>query len=518
MRLVIVSLVLCLAATVSLATVSLAAENQPNIVFIFSDDHACQAVGCYGSVVNETPHIDRLARMGMRFDRCLVTNSICGPSRAVIQTGKYSHINGFFHNGNRFDGSQQTFPKLLRAAGYQTAVIGKWHLVTEPQGFDYWRVLPDQGRYYSPVFLTPEGREVVPGYATDVTTNMGLEWLASGRDTSKPFMLMLQHKAPHREWQPGPDHVGKFRDVQLPEPATLLDDHSGLTDAAKRATMRVYEDMRDVQDLKVFDATTPYGKQLFSLMSPAEQAAWRAAYDEENAEFLANKPIGEDRVRWNCQRYIKDYVNTVASVDDSVGRVLDYLEANGLADNTIVIYSSDQGFYLGEHGWYDKRFIYEESLRTPLVVHWPGVTEPGSVNKQIVSNLDFAPTLLAAAGVEVPDDMQGRSLAPLLAGESVDDWRTDFYYHYYEGPPAVHTVERHYGIVTDRFKLVHFYDLDQWELLDREQDPHEVTNFYGDPSYAEVQAQLAERLVELRQQFDVRTNEAVRNKTGPANR
>ncbi len=502
-------LLLALAALFFLSVAARAADSPPNIIFMFSDDHAYQAISCYGSQVNQTPNIDRLASEGMRFDRCVVTNSICGPSRAVIQTGKYSHKNGFFLNGNRFDGSQQTFPKLLQKAGYETAVIGKWHLETDPQGFDYWKVLPGQGRYYSPVFITPEGRETIPGYVTDVITDKSLEWLEEGRDKSKPFMLMLQHKAPHRAWEPGPAHVGDLAGVTLPEPATLLDDHSGLTQAASRATMRVLEDMREVEDSKVFDETSPHGRQLFKLMTPAEQEAWKAAYAKENAEFLANKPTGDERKRWNYQRYIKDYVKTIASVDDSVGRVLDYVEQNGLADNTIVIYSSDQGFYLGEHGWYDKRFIYEQSLRTPLIVRWPGVVEPGSVDEHLVSNVDFAETFLDVAGVEVPEDMQGASLVPILKGESVDDWRDAFYYHYYEGIKNTHTVGEHYGVVTDRFKLMHFYTLGEWELIDRAKDPHEINNVYGDPDYAEVQAELHTKLKELREQLGVKNNKPV---------
>lgn len=479
----------------------------PNILFIFSDDHAYQAVGAYGSVINETPNLDRLAADGVRFDRCYVTNSICGPSRACIQTGKYSHLNGFYKNGDRFDGSQQTFPKLLRAAGYQTAVVGKWHLASSPTGFDYWKVLPGQGRYYSPVFRTPEGTETLPGYTTDVITDEAINWLQNDRDPDQPFMLMVQHKAPHREWQPGPEHVGDLADVDVPEPATLFDNYANRSDAAKQATMRISEDMRLVQDLKVFEPDSQYGERLLGLMDDDARERWIAAYADENEEFEAANLEGDDLVRWKYQRYIKDYLRCIASVDDGVGRLLDYLERAGLADDTVVIYSSDQGFYLGEHGWFDKRFMYEQSLRTPLIAKWPGVTPAGRVEERIVSNLDFAETFLEIAGVTVPDDMQGRSLAPLLRGETPPDWRESFYYHYYEGPPAVHTVAKHYGVTDGRYKLIHFYDLDQWELFDLQTDPHELRSVYGQAEYADVQRRLNEELGRLRTELQVTSND-----------
>lgn len=483
------------------------AAQQPNILFIFSDDHAYQAISAYGSNRNQTPNIDRIANEGMRFDRCVVTNSICGPSRACILTGKYSHKNGFYVNGNVFDGSQMTFPKLLQGAGYQTALVGKWHLKSDPTGFDYWKVLPGQGRYYSPVFRTSEGREVMEGYATDVTTDEALAWLDKGRDQKKPFLLMLQHKAPHREWLPGPDHVSDFNGETLPEPETLFDEYRNRADAAKNATMRVADHMRPMEDLKVWPEGAEYVERQFRLMSPEAQAAWKAAYKEENDAYMQNPPTGDAKTHWNYQRYIKDYMRCIASVDDNVGRVLDYLDQNGLADNTIVVYSSDQGFYLGEHGWYDKRFMYEESFRTPLLVRWPGVVQPGSVEKRIVSNLDFAETFLDVAGVEIPADMQGASIAPLLRGEQPEDWRDAFYYQYYEGPPREHTVARHYGVATDRYKLIHFYDLDQWELFDLEDDPHEMISVFNDPTYAEVRAEMETKLADLRKQLEVTSDE-----------
>jgi arylsulfatase A-like enzyme len=503
----LLSAALLVLSSVIPTTVRAAETTQPpNIVFIFSDDHAYQAISAYGSNRNTTPNIDRLANEGMRFDRCVVTNSICGPSRACVLTGKYSHKNGFYDNRSRFDGSQQTFPKLLQNAGYQTAMIGKWHLVSDPTGFDHWMVLPGQGRYYSPVFNTPEGRIVKPGYVTDVVTDEALAWVES-RDKSKPFLLMLQHKAPHREWMPNAKHVATYEGTKFEEPETLFDDYRHRSDAAADATMRVGDDMRPMEDMKLWPKGAPFTKQQLKLMDPATRKAWTAAYAKENAAYMANPPKGDEKTRWNYQRYMRDYMACIASVDDNVGRVLDYLDEQGLADNTIVVYSSDQGFYLGEHGWYDKRFMYEQSFRTPLLVRWPGVTEAGSVEKRMVSNLDFAETFLDVAGVEISSDMQGASLAPMLRGEPVDNWRDAFYYHYYEGPPAVHTVARHYGVATDRYKLIHYYDLDQWELFDLEHDPHELMSLYNDPNYSEVRDDLEKKLAELRKELEVTSNE-----------
>jgi arylsulfatase A-like enzyme len=494
----------------SLVESSLASENeqQPNILFIFSDDHAYQAVGAYGSKVNKTPNIDRIARDGMRFDRCYVTNSICGPSRAVILTGKYSHKNGFYSNRTpRFDGSQTTFPKLLQHAGYQTAIIGKWHLVSDPTGFDHWDILPGQGRYYSPVFISEKGREVAPGYATDVTTDKALAWLEEDRDASQPFLLMVQHKAPHREWAPSPTHLNSFADRGIPEPETLFDDYSHRSSAAQDATMRIADHMSLDSDLKVFGPENQYGKRLFRLMSPEQQAAWKAAFDADNLAFLQSKLQGKELTRWKYQRYMRQYLSCVQSVDDSVGRLLDYLDKNGLADNTIVVYASDQGFYLGEHGWYDKRWMYEESLRTPFVVRWPGKVKPGSVENHIVSNVDFAETFLDAAGVDVPDDMQGRSLVPILSGNPPEDWRDTFYYHYYEGPPAVHTVAEHYGVTNGRHKLIHFHKLGEWELFDLKEDPNEMHSVYEEPEYAQVVQDMKKELARLRGELEVVTDE-----------
>jgi arylsulfatase A-like enzyme len=433
-----------------------AAGERPNILFIMSDDHAFQAISAYGSNRNTTPHIDRIAAEGIRFDRCYVTNSICGPSRATILTGKYSHKNGFYDNHSRFDGSQTTLPKLLQRAGYQTAIIGKWHLVTDPTGFDHWDILPGQGKYYRPDFITAQGTTAVPGYVTDITTRKALDWLREKRDPSKPFFLMVQHKAPHRRWEPAVDKLTMLKHGAIPEPTTLLDDYSHRGTAAKHAEMRIAQ-MIPTVDLKLWKSDDRDRKWLYGHMTPDERSAWEKHVDPRLSELQAANPQGDDRTRWFYQLYMQDYLGCVASVDDSVGALLDYFDEQGLADNTIVVYTSDQGFYLGEHGWFDKRFMYEESLRTPLVVRWPGVIEPGRVEERIVSNVDFAQTFLEAAGADAPVDMQGRSFVPHLRGDSPDEWRSSFYYHYYEGAEREHKVHKHEGVTNGRSKLIHFY-------------------------------------------------------------
>ncbi len=468
------------------------AAPRPNILFVFTDDHAPHAISAYGSRINQTPNIDRLAHEGMIFRNCFVTNSICAPSRAVILTGKHSHINGVIDNRVTFDNSQLTFPKLLQRAGYQTAIIGKWHLKVEPTGFDYWRVLVGQGTYYNPVFRTPEGRVKMTGYTTDIITDLALQWLESGRDKSRPFLLMYQHKAPHREWLPGPKHLHLYDDVQIPEPATLFDDYSHRTTAAAWATMTIARHMNDL-DLKLV---------LPAYLNQSQRAMIQAAYGPKNEAFRQAHLEGEAPVRWKYQRYIKDYLRCIASVDENLGRVLEYLDRSGLARNTVVIYNSDQGFYLGDHGWFDKRWMYEESLRMPLLVRWPGVVRPGSENCDLVQNLDFAETFLDIAGVPVPEQMQGRSLVPLLKGETPADWRKSIYYHYYE-LPGWHDVQRHEGVRTARYKLVHYYIIDEWELFDLEKDPDELRSVYDDPAYATVVKELKAELVRLRKQYRV---------------
>ena len=477
----------------TVAKTAAADKMPPNILFIFSDDLAFQAISAYGEKrqLLQTPNMDRIAKEGIRFDRCLVTNSICGPSRATILTGKYSHMNGFYNNSNStFDSSQQTYAKILQKSGYSTAVIGKWHLVTDPVGFDHWQILPGQGVYYNPP-MTRNGEKIKEtGYTTDVITDRSIEWLEN-RNKSKPFMLMAQHKAPHREWSPAIRHLGWDKDRVYPEPETLFDDFAGRSKAVSDHDMGIENTFTEL-DAKL---KTPGG------MTPEQLKEWNAYYEPRNEAYRKSPPTGKDLVRWRYNRYMHDYLGCVKAVDESVGKLLDYLDKEGLAENTIVVCTSDQGFYLGEHGWFDKRWIFEESLRSPMLVRWPGKTKPGSVSKDIVSLLDVAQTFLDVAGQPIPGDMQGRSLVPLLKGERPSNWRDSFYYHYYEYP-APHRVRPHYGVVTERFKLVHYYntDVDEWELLDREKDPLEVKNFYNDPAYADTVKKLHTELERLRKE------------------
>ncbi len=452
---------------------------RPNILFIFCDDLTCQSLSCYGENRHllDTPNIDRIAREGMRFDRCLVTNSICGPSRATILTGKYSHRNGFYNNTNcKFDGGQVTFPKLLQQAGYSTAMIGKWHLESDPTGFDYWKILPGQGLYYNPPMISKEGRVKTDGYATDVITDLSLEWLKN-RDKSKPFLLMSQHKAPHREWAPALRHLGWNNDQVFAEPETLFDDYSGRSLAISDHDMGLDRTFTNL-DAKLVPPSN---------MSEEQLKTWNAYYEPRNEAFRKANLQGRDLVRWRYQRYMHDYLGCVKAVDENVGRILDFLDAEKLADNTLLVFSSDQGFFLGEHGWFDKRWIFEESLRSPLLARWPGKIAAGATNENIVSLIDFAETFLDVAGLQPDSEMQGHSLLPLCKGEIPSDWRTSLYYHYYEFP-VPHRVRPHVGVITHRYKLVHYYkpDVDDWELLDREKDPLEVRNFYADPAYADT--------------------------------
>src|SRR5436190_14776277 len=485
------------ATVIALAAPAHAQSSKPNILLIFSDDHAAQAVGCYGSKLNRTPNLDRLAREGMRFTNCLCTNALCGPSRAVVLTGKYSHLNGFLKNGDKFDGSQQTMPKLLQAAGYQTAVIGKWHLESAPTRFDYSHILIGQGPYHNPPMIENGTKVSHTGYTTDIITDLTLDFLKNRRQPDKPFLVMYQHKAPHREWQPAARHFGLFKNATIPEPENLFDDYSGRGTAARKQEMMIARDLNDL-DLKL---TPPRN------LSADQLTSWQAAYQDENEEFKKANLTGADLVRWRYQRYMKDYLRCIAAIDDNVGRVLDYLDKSGLAGNTVVIYSSDQGFFLGEHGWFDKRFMYEESLRMPLMVRWPGKIAPGSVNSSLVSNLDFAETFLEIAGAPVPADMQGQSLVPLLTGRAPADWRQSHYYQYYEYP-AWHIVPRHYCVRTARHKLIHFYQLREWELYDLEKDPREMHSVYDEPAYAGLVRELKAELERLRRHYQVPDDDA----------
>lgn len=490
---------------------TVAKRKSPNIVFIFSDDHAPHAIGAYNGFlkeVNPTPHIDQLARQGMLFQNSFCTNSICGPSRAVIQTGKHSHINGFMDNGNRFNGDQQTFPKILQKSGYQTAMIGKWHLGTDPQGFDYWEILKGQGDYYNPLLLSENGNRTIEGHCTDIVTDLAVEWLAN-RDDEKPFLLMCQHKAPHRCWMPAARHLDLYSERDLPEPATLFDTYEDNVDVVRGQEMEIDRHMSIVHDLFMYPTEQwmppkglpidRSGRRNMSKMTKTQLEQWRAAFGPRNALLQKAQLKGKDLVRWKYQRYIKNYLRCVRGVDDSVGRLMEYLEQNGLADNTIVIYSSDQGFYLGDHGWFDKRWMYEESLKMPLIVKWPGVTKPSSVDTHLVQNLDYAQTFLEMTGAPCPPDMQGRSLVPLLKGEQ-PEWRDSIYYHYY-AYPSVHMVAKHNGVRTERFKLMHFYQFDQWEFYDLEKDPDELNNEYLNPAYAETVAEMKTRLANLQTNY-----------------
>jgi arylsulfatase A-like enzyme len=489
------------------------AADRPNILFIFSDDHAPQAIGAYGGLlksVNPTPHIDRLADQGMLFHNSFCSNSICAPSRAVILTGKHSHLNGMRQNGDRFDGSQTTFPKLLRRVGYQTALIGKWHLQSEPQGFDHWQILPGQGVYYNPDFITPQGKVRIEGHCTDIIADLALDWLRNKRDPTKPFLLMCQHKAPHRTWMPTTRHLTLYDDRSIPEPPTLFDDWSDNASPARYQEMEVARHLHRVYDLFVTpegewdpnagDALDKSGYKNLQRMLPAQRAAWDAAYEPKNNAFRRANLTGQELVRWKYQRYIKNYLRCIRGVDDSVGRLMEYLDKAGLADNTVVVYSSDQGFFLGEHGWYDKRWMYDESLKMPLIIRWPGVTRPGSTCRDLVQNIDYAGTFLEMAGAPRPDDLHGVSLVPLLKGASPPEWRAAIYYHYYEYP-SVHMVARHYGIRTARYKLIRFYQFDEWEFYDLDKDPDERKNEYGNPEYAKEIARLKTALEKLRAQY-----------------
>lgn len=449
-----------------------AQPTRPNIVFIMTDDHAAHAISSYGSKLIKTPHLDRLAREGMRFANAFVTNSICTPSRAVILTGKYSHLNGV-PVFNHIDNSQPLVSKYLQAAGYHTGMIGKWHLGGtnpnrpndgSPTGFDYWNILPGQGAYFDPVMIEMGQRKKLMGYATDIITDLSMDFIKQ-RPTDKPFFLMYHHKAPHRNWQPAEKYRKQYENYEPPIPATFDDDYKGKSDASKQSTMHIDADLND-SDTK--------GKPPAGLSGAALK-------------------------KWKFTRYMQDYLACVQSVDDNIGRFLDFLDQSGLAENTIVIYTSDQGFFLGEHNFYDKRFMYEESLRTPFIVRWPKRIKAGSVSKSMILNLDFAPTFLDAAGAKIPADMQGRSILPLFTGKAPRDWRTSMYYRYYH--PGHHNVAAHYGVRTSRYKLIYFHKLNQWELYDLQKDPGEMRNIYSEPSSAKTVESLKKELQRLKKEF-----------------
>ncbi len=466
------------------------AAKRPNILFIMTDDHSSNAIGCYGSKVNETPHMDRIANEGMRMDRVFATNSICTPSRATILTGKYSHLNGV-PVFNRFDGSQPTVAKLLQAAGYHTAMIGKWHLGSNPTGFDYWNILPGQGVYHNPVFYDKDGSQTYPGYVTDVTTDLTIEAIKS-RPADKPFFVMSHHKAPHRSWEPDEKHRKMFENKHIPEPENLRDDYATRTDAIREQQQSVFRDLTRF-DLKLKPPANLEGPELrkWNQTKPTEV--------EIEIDGAKKALKGKELEDWKYQRYMQDYLACVQSVDDNVGRMLDWLDANGYRENTVVIYTSDQGFFLGEHGMYDKRFMYEESLRMPFLVRWPGTIPPKGVSEAIGINCDFAPTFLDLAGQPTPADMQGRSFVPVWKGNTPRDWRDAMYYRYYHDP-GDHNTRAHYGIRTATHKLIYFWKKDQWECYDLVADPHEMRNIYGEPAAQDTVMKLKDRLYALKKE------------------
>lgn len=533
------------------------AQQHPNIVYIMCDDHAYQCISAYGSALSKlapTPNIDRLAERGMRFDRAFVENSLSTPSRACLMTGQYSHQNGQRQLGEGIDTSRTFFTELLQEAGYQTAVVGKWHMGCDPKGFDYYHVYNDQGQYWNPQYRgTDTNNEFVveEGYSTDLTTDHALSFIEH-RDPSKPFCLLLHHKAPHRNWQANLKYLGMYDDVEFPMPENFYDDYATRGSAARTQKMSVTRDMRWEQDFKVpemLDLNNPDSKDSYNAlmgeinrMTPEQRSAWGRYYFPRNRRLLEAQLKGKDLDNWKYQVYIRDYMSVIASVDESVGRVLDYLDKNGLTDNTMIVYTSDQGFYMGEHGWFDKRFMYEESLRTPLIVSYPGHTKPGSVCNRLVQNIDYAPTFLALAGVQQPKDMPGRSLVPVLDnGDNVKNWRQSIYYHYYDYP-TYHMVRKHDGVRTERYKLIHFYGkggldavsenkyqnvpgtreygtmkglesigyfepkdeaVDYCELYDLQADPHEQNNIFGKPGTEKIMKQLQRELDKYRKTLAV---------------
>jgi arylsulfatase A-like enzyme len=467
------------AAGTGLLRVYAAGVERPNILYIMADDHASHAISAYSSIINKTPSIDRIASGGMRMTNCFCTNSICTPSRGAILTGQYSHKNGVYTLNDQIDPNRNNVAKELQKAGYQTGIIGKWHLGTDPTGFDYWNILPGQGVYYDPVFITRDGKKKYNGYCTDIIGDFSLEFLKQ-RDKRKPFFLMSHHKAPHRPWQPDPKYAHLFDGQTIPEPDNLYDHYQGKPKSVAAVTMKVGEDMNIKTDLKT---ERPAGLE------------------------------GDALRKWAYQLYIKDYLRCIQSVDDNVGRLLDYLDSEGLAKNTIVIYTSDQGFFLGDHGWFDKRLMYEESLRMPFLVRYPGVIQPGSVNDAMILNIDFAETFLDYAGVKPPADMQGRSFRAILEGHTPRNWRTSMYYRYWMHNTNDHHVPAHYGIRTRKWKLIYYYgkplgmkganppDTEpDWELFDMENDPREMRNLYHDPKYAGIVKQLKAEMEKLQKE------------------
>lgn len=461
-------------------------QEKMNILFIMSDDHSYQTISAYDDRFINTPNIDRIGNEGVVFTNSFVANSISGPSRACALTGKHSHKNGYMNNIDcTFDSAQMTFPKLLQQVGYETAIIGKWHLISTPTGFDHWDILPGQGDYYNPFFIENGKQKQIEGYVTNITTDLALDWLKSREDKEKPFCLMLHHKAPHRTWMPDLCDLGRFDSIDFPIPENFFDTYENRI-AAQQQEMSIFKDMDLIYDLKLADKENEihsshlekWGRALYNNLTEEQKKAWDAYYDPIIDDFKRKNLTDEELAIWKYRRYMSDYLSVIYSLDKNIGRVLDYLDESGLAENTLVVYVADQGFYMGEHGWFDKRFMYEESFRTPLLMRLPN-GKRGTID-QLVQNIDYAPTFLELAGVEIPEEIQGKSLLPLLQGKNVEDWRTSLYYHFYEYP-SEHAVKRHYGIRTERYKLIHFYnDIDTWELYDLQTDPQEMNNIYGE--------------------------------------
>ena len=479
-----------------------------NVVYIMCDDHSYQTISAYDQRYMQTPNIDRIANEGVRFTNSFVANSLSGPSRACMLTGKHSCENKFYDNSTCvFDSSQQTFPKLLQKAGYQTALIGKWHLESLPTGFTYWEIVPGQGDYYNPDFITQTNDTIQRhGYITNLITDDAIDWMENKRDKEKPFCLLIHHKAIHRNWMADTCNLALYEDKEFALPDNFFDDYEGRSAAAAQE-MSIVKDMDMIYDLKMLrpdkeSRLKSLYESFIGRMDERQRAAWDAFYGPVIDDFYQKNPQGKDLANWKFQRYMRDYMKTVKSLDDNVGRVLNYLEENGLLDNTLVVYTSDQGFYMGEHGWFDKRFMYEESMRTPLIMRLPkGFDRKGDIT-EMVQNIDYAPTFLELAGVKLPEDIQGESLLPLLKGKKPAGWRKSLYYHFYEYP-AEHMVKRHYGVRTDPYKLIHFYnDIDAWELYDLEKDPAEMHNVINDPAYSEVLADMQEELKKLQIQYN----------------
>ena len=482
-----------------------------NIVYIMCDDHSFQTISAYDQRYMQTPNIDRIANEGVRFTNSFVANSLSGPSRACMLTGKHSHANGFTDNTTTFDGNQQTFPKLLQANGYQTAMIGKWHLVSEPTGFNYWDILIGQGDYYNPKFIKNGERVQREGYATNIVTDLAINWMDSIRDKSKPFCLFIHHKAPHRTWMPDLCDLDLYDDVTYPMPENFYDKYEDRIPASKQE-MSIIKDMDLVYDLKMADkeneihTTTGLeeaGRNMYNALNPEQKAVWDKHYDPIIAKFKQDKLTGKALAEWKYQQYMHDYMRVIHSIDRNVGRVLKYLEENGLMENTMIVYTSDQGFYMGEHGWFDKRFMYEESFGMPMVMRWPGHIKPGTQVTGLTQNIDFAPTFLDMCGISIPQDMQGVSFKELVEkGKTPRDWRKSLYYHYYEFP-GFHSVRAHYGVKMERYKLMHFYVDDNWELYDLKTDPEEMHNLYGKKGMEKITTELKAELARLQKEYDV---------------